>query len=559
MSGLINIKNVPFNLNVLTLKPQEIQAIPQIKTLEIFSNKTNNFHPEGLFSVEYFGPVGSELRNRRLARIHLKDNYLHPIIYHLIIKTSPWYEGIVKGTVYAKWNEKEKVFDKSSIDEGFTGFSYFMKHIKDHRWTYTESVKREFNIRLIEKMISEGTHLISDLIVLPAGLRDYTIDKYGKPSEDEINGLYRKVLGYTIALGDNVSSVEVPYFDRIKSSIQTGIYDIFLYIKSLLEGKTKFIQGKWLSRKTFNSTRNVASSYIEKADHAEDPKRLKFNEVAVGLYQFSKLMMPKTAYNMKSFLTRMGVFVENTNTAYLPNSKTLIADEINLEDMTKDYDAYMSIDGVDKLIYTFSNSNIRHLPIELNKGKNYLLLVYDDGMYVKYLRSIDELPEGYDRKHVRPVTLSDLLYAVLKDEDSRYHGFVTRYPISGYGSIYPAKIKLYTTTEMQTRIFLTDEWDKDSPDNRIYHNYPVMNLNFHETVNVHPTHNARLGLDFDGDTLSVQAVLTEEANKEIEDKLNSAEYYLDSNNEFYFSLSNDILQITLAYMTGEPSTEPSGK
>lgn len=553
MSGLINIKNVPFNLNVLQLKPNEIQTIPQIKTLEIFSNKTNNFHPEGLFSVEYFGPVGSELRNRRLARIHLKDNYIHPILYHLIIKTSPWYEGIIKGTTYALWNDKEKIFEKSSIEEGQTGFSFFMKHISQHRWVYTNSIKREFNIHLIEKMIQDKTHLITDLIVLPAGLRDYTIDKYGKPSEDEINGLYRKVLGYTIALGDNVSDVEVPYFDRIKASIQTGIYDVFLYIKSLLEGKSKFIQGKWLSRKTFNSTRNVASSYIEKAEHADDPKRLKFNEAAVGLYQFSKVLMPKTAYNMKAFLTRLGVFVENTNTAYLPNAKTLLLEEINLEDMTKDYDMFMSIDGVDKLIYNFSNSNIRHLPVELNKEKHYLLLIYDDGKYFKYIRSIDELPDGFDKKYVRPVTLTDLLYGVLKDEDSRYHGFITRYPITGYGSIYPAKIKLYTTTEMTTRTELTDEWNVDSPDNRTYYNYPIKDLNFHETVNVHPTHNARLGLDFDGDVISVQVVLTEEANREIQDKLDSLEYYLDSNNEFYFSISNDILQITLAYMTGDPA------
>jgi len=44
-------------------------------------------------------------------------------------------------------------------------------------------------------------------------------------------------------------------------------------------------------------------------------------------------------------------------------------------------------------------------------------------------------------------------------------------------------------------------------------------------------------------------VLSDEAVTEVTNMLNNKEYYITPDNKFYFSISNDILNVTLAYMT----------
>ena len=44
-------------------------------------------------------------------------------------------------------------------------------------------------------------------------------------------------------------------------------------------------------------------------------------------------------------------------------------------------------------------------------------------------------------------------------------------------------------------------------------------------------------------------VLSEEAQAEIKAKLDSKAYYISTENKFMFSMSNDTLNTTLAYMT----------
>ncbi|WP_287913416.1 hypothetical protein, partial [Thermofilum sp.] len=68
-------------------------------------------------------------------------------------------------------------------------------------------------------------------------------------------------------------------------------------------------------------------------------------------------------------------------------------------------------------------------------------------------------------------------------------------------------------------------------------------------TSVHPSHNARLTLDFDGDTISVQAVVTDEAIEEVKEYLESPDYYFDTNGKLNFSIANTTLDSTLLYMT----------
>lgn len=535
---------IPFNLDILRVEEKDLTTIKEVKTSQI-QDSLNNFHPDGLFSTVIFGNVGTEYRNRMFGYINLKYEFLHPIVYYSITKIKNFYERIILGKETAEWDDKLKDFVPSNSEKADTGYVFFNKYLDQIQFKRTESVKRDYLIKIIEKAKKENKLYMKYLLVLPAGLRDYTIDKNGKPQDDEINSYYRKILFQTSLIDTNSLRLNPSKYNEVFASIQLILFDLFIYLKGLLEGKHKLILGKWLTRKIFNTTRNVATIYIEKINYIKDTKRLSYNESVIGLHQFLKSCMPKTLYEIKTKYIS-NIFVENSNYAYLTNAKTLKREEVNSIKIQKDIELWTSQDGLEKVVANFGNLNIRHFPIYLNNNEHCMGLIYKDNKYFKFFSDIDELPEGFDRSKVSLVTLAEFLYMSIYHLDGKIPAFITRYPVIEFGSVYPCFLRLKTTNDDLELEELDDNWQ---PSGNIANSFPIIGKDFFNTTSVHPTHNARLGLDHDGDTLSVQAILSDEAKEEIANYLNSKEYYINSNGKLNFNIGIQTLDTVLAYMT----------
>jgi hypothetical protein len=76
-----------------------------------------------------------------------------------------------------------------------------MEYIEKISFKETESRKRKNDIAFVKKAI-RAENRINRFLVLPAGLRDYTEDASGVPSEDEINSVYRVMLTSTALLAN---------------------------------------------------------------------------------------------------------------------------------------------------------------------------------------------------------------------------------------------------------------------------------------------------------------------------------------------------------------------
>ena len=535
---------MPLNIDILKVKQDNIKTIKAITALQIFDNN-NNFHPDGLFSTVIFGQVGSEFRNRMFGYIELKTKFMHPIIYHTVIKLKQFYGKVLSGKVYATWDAKSKSFVQNNNEGCRTGFSFFMEHIHELEFERTGSVKRDFLISLYKKAVKEDLHYIEYLLMLPAGLRDYFVDANGKPQEDEINSFYRKILIQVNLLDKNILKVNSDNYDEVFFSIQKNIYELYEYIKSLLEGKHKLILGKWLTRKIFNSTRNVLTSYVEKVDNYDDPSRMSCNDTMVGLNQFLKSCMPKTIYAIKNKYIR-DIFIENSTFCYLTNRKTLKKEEVYSLKIQKDIETWTSMEGIEKVIENFANLNIRHEPILMNNDNHYLGLIYRDNKYFKFLNDIDDLPDNFDKNNVKPVTMAEFLYMCVYSLSGQIPAFITRYPVIEFGSIYPSILKLKTTNTDIKLEELDHNWE---PSGNIATSFPVDGYDFFNTISAHSSHWGKMGADADGDTLSCTAILSDEGTAEVFQLLNSKEFYFDSNNKFNFTLGIDTTEGVLAYMT----------
>jgi hypothetical protein len=124
---------------------------------------------------------------------------------------------------------------------------------------------------------------------------------------------------------------------------------------------------------------------------------------------------------------------------------------------------------------------------------------------------------------------------------------VTRYPVTGQGSIYPSWPYVKTTVHSQSLKELDDQWQ---PTGNIAKDFPIRGERFYNSVSPHYTKLRRLGADFDGDTVSFNVLYTEDAIQEIKDLLKSRRFYLDPTAGLAFSADNDVLNMVLAYMTG---------
>lgn len=540
----------PTDLEILKLTPSMADLIKPVTTGQIF-DASSQFHAEGLFSVEIFGMVGSEERTNTFGRIDLNIQVLHPLIYKTIMELGSIYRKVMEGTEYVIFDEKTKDFVPDKTPKAKTGFAFFLKHLKHIKFKETESKKRHFKIKLIESAIRDNTYLIDFLVVLPAGLRDYTVGRDGRPEEDEINSYYRRVLSIASLVDPGRAKKNPELFDESAIGIQKAIFVLYEYIMSLLEGKHKLLAGKWVSRKIFDTTSNVASSYVNKTKGNRDPRRFGFNDSRVGLYQYARSVGRKGIYNIKNKYIK-DIFPEGSNLIYLTNAKTLKREEVVISGIQKEVDLWTTTDGLEKVIASLGNPDIIDDPIVFKTGKgsgHYLGLLYRDDKYFKFFQDIDDVPEGMNRDKVTPISLFEFIYISLYELSGKIPGYITRYPILGAGSIYPSWITIATTIETEILSELNPYWEPYGDDDHVAINFPIKESGYVRTMTVHPSHLGALGGDFDGDTLHLKMVLSDEAIEEIREFLGKKEYYLGDKNQLLFSSSTDVLDSVLKFMT----------
>ncbi len=531
---------VPFNLEILKVTKDTIKLLGEVKSIDIFQASSNEFNPEGLFSTEIFGKVGSSERNEKFGYIDLGLTTLHPLIYETIISLKQFYKQIIEGKAYAKFDPKLKDFVEASIDDGETGFNFFIKYYDSLQPEKTNSKERENKIKLIKKYML--TDVVTDKwLVLPAGLRDYIV-KDGKPMENEINNYYREIIKVSKTakiLAKSITDKSDPILNIVILKLIRSVTSLYDYILGILEGKQGFLQGKWAKRALAYGTRNVITSIPLETKHADEPV-LSFNETMIGLYQFVKGLGTKALYELKTKLLD-NVFSETSTDVFLINPKTLKLEQIPLSD--KERKTWLSPEGLEELTNKLHLDSIKLSPVTIEK-KYYLYLVVDTGDTIELYRDITEVPED-KRPYVRPINYAELFFLAVNDVVKDAYATVTRYPIDSYGSIYFSRLKLKVTVK--------DRKVKFKPYNGLEYitinNYPRFDSEFYNSMSVHVTKLPGLGGDYDGDMTNLNIILTEEAKKEVEEILGKREYYIDVNGSLAFPVSNLITDITLKTLT----------
>ena len=518
----------PFNLEILNLNKHNINFLGRVKVLDIHEGASKNFHPDGLFSYQIFGRAGDKRRDLTFGYINLNINIFHPLIFQTIIELKQQYLGIIKGDTKVIFDTEEQDFVLSNDIKATSGFNYFIDNFEKIDFKRNNSGRRNNKITILEKYKSDL--FLDKILVIPAGLRPYEIDENGKPSEDEINSLYRKVLSIANTLENINVNLNLENLDKLRFNLQLAVLEIYKYLENLLDGKKSFLMDKFANRKIVNSTRNVITSYTPDIKNMDSPNLPNINDTVINLFQFMKTIQPITINRLKNgFLAE--VFSGNNSPSLLVNKENLNSEFVNVS--RKYFDLYNNNKGIEKLVSQYGY---------------YLGLIYKGpDKTFRLMHDISELPDHLNKEHVTPITFTELFYISLKNRDMEdptvnTPSLVTRYPVAGYGGIFPSYNMVKTTFKSEIRTELDRNWEKTD---NILTEFPIYGAPFYNSMSLPQPHMARAVADHDGDMCNNTAFTTENAKDEIKHLLSSKKYYVDINNKLAFT-SDDYLEQNIA-------------
>lgn len=533
---------IPFNIELLNLSSDKLTGIMPVTSLDMFEGMSKDLHNDGLFSLSIFGRIGSPARSTRISFIDIKAKIYHPVVFRALVQLKSLYGEILQGKSFAVWDHESKDFVKSNQLEGETGFHFFEQYWKDIEFEERPSDIRHANIELLKKYKNVG--MTDKVIVMPAGLRDIEVETDGRISVNEINNFYKKLLSIANTITPNAVSESIEMLNGARYTMQMTFNQIYDLIESLIKGKRKLIMGKWASRRIHNGTRNVITSSDLTSEELNSPSNVGFNDTICGLYQYIKAMGKMSVFHLRTgFLSN--VFTSSQSPAVLVNKQTLKKEHVNVN--SEIFDQWMSDEGLEKIITLYGEESIRHSELEVNGY--YVGLIYKAPGVFKIFQDIDELPEGFDKKYVSPLTFTELIYCSVYGDSSKYPALVTRYPVTGFGSIYVSKVYLKPTLKTEKRVPLGEDWQPNTylP---VAHNFPT-NTDFVNSLSPHPSKLQRLGADFDGDTASLNILYSNEAIEEAENYMQSSRYYVGSDGRITFSSETDTVRFVLHNFTSD--------
>jgi DNA-directed RNA polymerase subunit beta' len=280
--------------------------LPEVKSSKIYTK--TGFHPEGLFSLQIFGPVKtatcgcqqywgrsmirtnhkcatcgvdvtySKVRRERLAKITLPLPVLNPIMYHLLIRAGKTklkeiieniifndkifgyvYDSSSKRYIVLEKKVKERESDQDDvvvIPQGMT-FYKSVTGLKDLILFEADRRKdKDSNWKIIFDNMDK--FFINNILVPPPEFRPVSKNKDAQ-MRDEINRYLNVLLNFSLTMKDNhlQNEVNTGIYEVTARNLYKHVYNYYNYIFSKLSKKKGLIRGTILGKRVDFSGRAV--------------------------------------------------------------------------------------------------------------------------------------------------------------------------------------------------------------------------------------------------------------------------------------------------------------
>lgn len=540
----MRINDVPFNVFIVQPDAELTKQMRQVTVNDIFEPGTQVFHPDGLFSTETFGPVGSDERDLRFGFIKLNTRVFNALIYLRLGTLKKLYHDIIMGKRLAEWDPERKDFYGSDEISGETGFAFFVKYFPELVLDPGDSNARNTRIALINKYRDKA--LMDRVLVQPAGLRDYELGDNGRHREGEINTFYRSILATSQTISSTETGKNDPILDPARVAIQKQVNGIFDLVFGSIRGKRGVVLGKWASRTVVNGTSNVITPMEVSAPFVGSKRSPGINAVQVGMMQFLKMFIPKIDYYVRNGWVSQVINTDGSD-SYLTDKKTLrrVPAQVSAEAVER----WTTREGIEAQIKRYGIRKYRQQPIMIDG--HYLGLVYAGKDYFKIFQDIEELPKEFDKAHVYPLNMTTLFYLSGYRFYNDLASTLTRYPVAGPDSTYIGNIFLRTTVDSTAKRELGPDWQPLDAKHVAYQ-FPSQDLaaEMVETLSPHLAKLGGLAADFDGDKSSAIGLYADDSIAEYNHLRRTREWYVSADGSLRPTASTDNIELLLTNITG---------
>lgn len=457
----------------LKLWDADIDTVIRVNNLKEVTNPIalikNQPTPDGVLSYEIFG-TSSQSRKETMAYIDLHGHYMYPNAAVKLRSYNKTLAEILFGTGLYSFDKKTGQFIKDDVN-GTSGPEFLYEcwpHIKVKE-------KTTLTTKEVEKFFQQDRDklFITKFLVMPPFFRDKNEVTGANMSMGDLNAMYNSIISYTQSIA-NYTNLFASMTYLTQGRVQQLLVDIYnkIVIEKVKGNPSKFgmLRRAMMSKNIdYSGLMVICAPVLHTNEQSE--MMAKYGTVSVPLGRACAMFFPFMVRAVRLYFDRL--FIQGGKFPVLRNGKMEYAT------ITDSFDE----NAVTKMISRFINSpSSRFDPVELppnDLGANtYIAFV---GRYYKN--------EKEDAAINRPMTMTDLLYIVAKDELADKHVYVTRYPLDNYNGQYPAKIELATTIHTKPMKF----------GERVYQFYPIIEGDptnaFIESVGMSNTYLAELGGD----------------------------------------------------------------
>jgi len=504
-------------MKIALLDEERLIRVNQLKectSAALFSTGGSSLHdPHGILSDEIFG-LNSKERRATFAYVDLGMQFFHPHIYNAIIKRlASKLVSAVNGTQRYKIVEGKLIEDEN----GWTGLKAIYDHWDAIDWSQSTS-KNERSLKIL-KLSTRDEIFVSKWIISPAGYREVmaATEAYNSDKIVTINKLYQKLIRLTGNIGKG-STLESRRFIP-QAEVQNLLVEIYKEFQGQLRGKTGYIKRHLMGKAVSFGTRAVISAPSYNKETMAD-NMVSIERAAIPIAQCCATFYPFIVAWVKNFFLRE--VSANPNIVSFYNLKT----NQEVYGSIKDPEVQFSEKVIEKYILNFArnpDSRFAVIPIEveLSSGKKKDSVIANMMLVGKRMLPNNQL---VDLK--RPITITDILYLACVDICERRHVKITRYPVGTDKSNIFCKVRVQSTNTHIHIIFNGTDYPF-YPDVKLDTPLQYVGVQFIDTCVFSNSMAAGLGADFDGDSISISSLWSEEANAEADKLMNQKTTALD--------------------------------
>lgn len=508
--------NVVHHLNLEML---DIDRFVKVNNLQPITNpviysRDNIPSDDGLLSNKIFG-VTVDDRSGIFGYIDLNGWYIDPLCYKTWSRIDKNIKSIVSREDTYSLDSKGYIIQDP---KGSTGVDFLRKNIDKIKFKDSDStsVRRDLKVKYLD--INRHNMFINKYPVIPPFYRDSNTGNNKKViGVNEINHLYQQI----IIISNSLSKSQEYGFDlsgptalRLQESL-VSIYDWFCGTnnKNLQQVNTAGISGKMgvLRRASMSKTSDYAARLVITAPElkVDNPNEMMatFEHTELPLSAAIACFQPFVQFNVRRFFENE-FLGKNQYTVYDKNVKEL---QLTPKDPLITFSDERIKKEMDQFIHGYTNRFIPiEVPVEENKNTYYMTF---KGMNEQYSpdATTHDIPENIYR---RPLTWLDVLYVATVEATKDKMILITRYPVDT------------RTNEISTKCVITSTKDTEPMyyNNTYYKYYPKITIKdigtntsnmFIDTLSMSNLYLDGLGGDYDGDTICVRGVFTDEANEEL--------------------------------------------